>query len=81
MNLGDSCASLENHINNQANDGKFVNGLAKDFEDEDKFIESALGKGISKSETIGAISSYLNSIDDNFTAQLCRKCGHFVKQQ
>lgn len=79
MNLGDSCGSLENHINNQEYDGKFVNGCG--ITDEDKFIESALGKGISKSETIGAISSCLNSIDDNFTAQLCRKCGHFVKQQ
>ncbi|XP_031788571.1 histidine decarboxylase isoform X3 [Nasonia vitripennis] len=108
--IGDSCASLENHLGSQDSDGKIVNGSTYDkFQrfkesEEDEEVENSLvdignsviKTGISKSETIGAINScFSNVIADGGTltmtrlnsenlmesAELCRKCGHYVKQQ
>ncbi|XP_023248312.1 histidine decarboxylase isoform X2 [Copidosoma floridanum] len=94
--IEDSCTSLTNHCDSQDSDEKDSNGSFDKnhlFKDDGFLADCRIAKGISKSETIGAINSCLNAIADDTvssqfndesqkeTMQLCRKCGHYIKQQ
>ncbi|KAJ8687291.1 hypothetical protein QAD02_023085, partial [Eretmocerus hayati] len=90
--IGDSYSSLVNNADLDCNNVTTSNGLNDKlqypghFEEGNGFADEFVTRGLSKSETIGAINSYSTSINsDDLTTlivdeSLCKKCGHTVKQ-